>query len=377
MRIFGICLVMLLLCTVPPLTAAEPGRKLPDFLKKVQLHNFAGVEPTEDGEGVRLYRLPGNVRAKLTEKNKHSDKSGADQMRYARHSEIRFVLKEGEKPQNVKLHLQSTKPAQIVFYWGDVFCGSARLRPGGKARPVRLRGHGLLYNLMDKIPAGRFPNRLCRIVLSGGELTLSGIEGEIRPPRPEDLPPVMMSYGTSITEGHAASRTDLAWNSLTARRVGHDLVNLGSSGTAFCQSAVADYMAARPWDLCVLEISVNMVGNDFSVDQFRRRATYMVNTLAESHPEAPIFCISLFPWGIGDYWTNSPQHKKARQYRETLREICEESSHGNVHFVSGPDLLSMTGLSRDLLHPSDHGMIEIADKLSERIRAVLKDSPDR
>jgi lysophospholipase L1-like esterase len=184
----------------------------------------------------------------------------------------------------------------------------------------------------------------------------------------------MMSYGTSITEGHAASRTDLAWNSLTARQVGHDLINLGSSGTAFCQAAVADYMAGQPWDLCVLEISVNMLGNEFSVEQFRRRATYMVNTLAKSHPEAPIFCISLFPWGIGDYWTNSPQHKKARQYREALKEICEGSPHGNVHFVSGSDVLSFSGLSRDMLHPSDHGMIEIADKLSERINAVLKKS---
>lgn len=89
-------------------------------------------------------------------------------------------------------------------------------------------------------------------------------------------------------------------------------------------------------------------------------------------PGAPIFCISLFPWEIGDYWTNSPQHKRTRQYRETLREVCEKCPHENVYFVSGPDVLSFSGLSRDMLHPSDLGMIEIAGNLSERITEVLK-----
>jgi hypothetical protein len=74
----------------------------------------------------------------------------------------------------------------------------------------------------------------------------------------------------------ALSRADLAWNALTARALGYDFVNLGCSGTAYCEPAVADYMAKQPWDLCVLEISVNMVGG-FTVEEFRKRATYMID----------------------------------------------------------------------------------------------------
>jgi hypothetical protein len=97
----------------------------------------------------------------------------------------------------------------------------------------------------------------------------------------------------------------------------------------------------------------------------------MVETLAKSHPHAPIICISLFPWGIGEYWMNSPAHEKATEFRHALEEICRTSKQKNVYFVAGPELLSMTGLSEDMLHPSDHGMIEIATKLVPRIKDVL------
>ncbi|MDA1038883.1 MAG: hypothetical protein O3A37_01150 [Planctomycetota bacterium] len=39
--------------------------------------------------------------------------------------------------------------------------------------------------------------------------------------------------------------------------------------------------------------------------------------------------------------------------------------------MSGPDLLSFSGLSPDMLHPTDHAMIEIATKLAPRLRAIV------
>lgn len=347
-------------------TSSAPARPLPAWAAKVQLHNFAGAEATEDGLGVNLYRLPKEIRDQMTEKNKESNKTGADMMLSAHHSEIRFVLNAGEKPENVKIHVQTTGQANATFFWGDVMChGTLTIRPGKTPTPVSLFGHGLLYSLMDQFPHGRFSNHVCRIVLDGSGLTLTGIDGDIRPPKPEELAPVMMSYGTSITEGWAATRSDLAWNALAARELGYDLVNLGCSGTAFCEPAVADYIAKQPWELCVLEISVNMVGN-FSTEEFRKRADYMIDTLAKSHPTAPIVCISIFPFGTGDLWKNP----KVKEFREALEAACKASPHKNVHFVPGPDLLSYTGLSEDLLHPSDHGEIEIAQKLAARIRQI-------
>ena len=83
---------------------------LPDFVKKVQFQNCGGLEPTEDGKGVRLYRVPKSVRDHLKENTNPdgSGKTGAEVMTAARHCEIRFVLKEGEKKENVKWQVNIT-----------------------------------------------------------------------------------------------------------------------------------------------------------------------------------------------------------------------------------------------------------------------------
>jgi lysophospholipase L1-like esterase len=272
----------------------------------------------------------------------------------------------------VKLYFQSEKPVDVTIYWGDIFSSTLKAPAAGK--PLTLSGHGLLFQQMGNIPRHRFANNVCRMIVDGADVTFSGIDGDVRPPTPEELAPVMMSYGTSITSGFNAGRADLQWNSLTARALGDDLVNLGSSGTAFCEKEMADYIAAQPWDLCTLEISVNMVGG-FTVEEFRKRASYMVDTLAKSHPTAPIFCISIFPWGAGNLWKGVKSAEKTKVFRAALKEICESGGHNNVYYVHGPELLSFTGLWHDLLHPSTQGMIEVSQKRTPKIDAVLKSSP--
>jgi lysophospholipase L1-like esterase len=348
--------------------AAEP---LPDFVKKVQLWNCGGAEPTADGKGVMLYRAPQTVRDALDKETPDGkEKDGARQMRVAAHSEIRFVLEEGEKLENVKLHLRSETGPKVSWFWGDILAGDAKVAAGDRAKPITPTGHGLMFSTMDQYPQGRFANRVCRVVVSGLEVEFTGIDGNVRPPKPEELPPVMLSYGTSISQGAYASRPDLGWNALTARAVGHDFINLGSSGTAYCEPAMADYLAGLEWDLCVLELSVNMGG--FPIEQFKERVGGLIDKLATSHPEATIVCISLFPFGTGDLWGGNKAATQER--RDALAEIVKASGHKNVHFVSGPDLLSFTGLSPDMLHPTDHGMIEIASKLAPRIRALTEEA---
>jgi lysophospholipase L1-like esterase len=269
----------------------------------------------------------------------------------------------------VKLHLRGEQGPSVCWFWGDIIAGEAKLAAGDRAKPITPHGHGLMFSLMDTYPRGRFANRVCRVVVNGLDVEFTGIDGNVRPPKPDELPPVMLSYGTSISQGAYASRPDLGWNAVTARAVGHDFINMGSSGTAFCEPAMADYLAGLDWDLCVLEISVNMSGTGFSVEQFKERAGAMITKLATSHPDAPIVCISLFPIGTGDLWAN--QKPATAAYRDALAEVVKASGHANVHFVAGPDLLSFSGLSPDMLHPTDQGMIEIATKLAPRIREWL------
>ena len=355
-------------------TAARATDALPEFTSKVQLWNCGGAEPTADGKGVMLYRAPKAVRDALDTKTPDGKEvDGAKQMRVAAHGEIRFVLEDGEKLENVKLHLRNEKGGSVFWFWGDILAGDAKLPAGDRAKPITPHGHGLMFSLLEQYPTGRFANRVCRVVVQGLDVECTGIEGRVRPPMPDELgAPVMLSYGTSISQGAYASRADLGWNALTARLLGHDFINMGSSGTAYCEPAMADYLASLEWDLAVLELSVNMGG--FPIEQFKERVGSLIDKLAKSHPDAPIFCISLFPFGTGDLWTQ--QKAGTQERRDALAEIVQNSGHANVHFVSGPELLSFTGLSPDMLHPTDQGMIEIAHELAPRIRAILDKKTD-
>lgn len=340
-----------------PNPAVDDTLPLPAFAKKVALHNFGGTEVTETGDGVLLRRLPASVRDKINDE-------AARHMLYARHSEIRFVLNEGEELKNVRIILKTDKPTKINLFWGDYMAGSKYAREETEFKPW---SHGIFNFHRGMVPDGRFTPDVCRLILNGGPWTLLGVEGDVRPPAPDELPPVMINYGTSITMGAKASRSDLAWNALTARELGYDLVNLGASGSAFCEPAIADYIAAQDWDMAVLEISGNMLGS-FTVEEFRERADYMVNTIAAGRPESPVVCISV-PRSRRDYWTGE-RKQKLLAFRSSLEDIVRESAHDNVHFVAGPSLISPTGLSLDVLHPSDHGMIEMAGNLSRQIRAM-------
>lgn len=99
---------------------AQAADKLPDFVSKVQLHNFDGYELTPDGAGVSLYRLPADTRGYLSE-------AGARIMVFSQSGEIRFVLNEGAKLEDVTINLKSNRNTQINFFRGEELCGSTTL----------------------------------------------------------------------------------------------------------------------------------------------------------------------------------------------------------------------------------------------------------
>ncbi len=370
-------------------SAAQAAETLPDFSSKVQLHNFDGYELTPDGKGVSVYRLPAEVRGHLSE-------AGARIMVFSQSGEIRFVLNEGAKLEDVVIRLKSNRNTLINFYRGDDLSGNTTLIDKKGVEPYippSLVGKTSTPQYPDKAceidlkptklklpatasagaegpkPAKRFPEQVYRVVLAGGVITLTGIEGDIRPPKPEELPPVLVSYGTSISMGAAASKPGLSFTALTAAALGYSLRNLGCSGSAFCEKEMADYLAKQPGDLFLFEISVNMVGKDYTVDEFRKRAAYLVDAVAKAHPKAPVVCISILPFGADK---EEKTAVRPREFRKALEEVCWATAHKNVHFVDGTQLLSFEGLAKDNIHPTDAGHAEIAAKLVPRIREVME-----
>ncbi|MFC4987813.1 SGNH/GDSL hydrolase family protein [Saliphagus infecundisoli] len=329
----------------------------------LEFHNVGELRGTEGGR--LLQRVPEAVRSELNE-------GAARRMRHPAGVEIRFVP---DGPVELTL---STVPGdrpegRVEVFWGPI---QGEGHVVGDRTTLELSPPEELADLRPEAVADlAFDPRVCRVRLPGehrgGFVRYHGVSGDVRPPRPEELPDRRyLAYGTSITEGEAPSAEHLTYASQTARRLGADLVNLGSCGTAYCDRAMADHIASESFDVATLSLSVNMVGT-FSPAEFRERAARMIDTVAGAHPDDPVAAITLFPH-TRDVLAGNEERELAEEFREILQEIVAGTPHDNVVLLEGPELLpDVGGLTTDLVHPGDDAMIRIGENLAGELEALL------
>jgi lysophospholipase L1-like esterase len=299
-------------------------------------------------------------------------------MRQPASGEIRFVC---EGKARVKLGVVAEALGVVPFY--GCFQHSVALvvegdEPTTIDLPVPERLSAARDALPDELP---FSPDVRRLMLRGGAAVFHSVEAEsCRPPRPDEVPDLrMLTYGTSITHGSAASQAHLCYVAQAAARLGVDLINLGVGGSCYCEPELGDYMAAREdWDLAVLALSVNMIGAGFTPDEFYERVSYLVHTVATSDESRPIFCITIYP-----YFQELPSVSEALNiptavappevYRERLRQAVEECPSDNVDLIEGTEILTdWCGLTPDLIHPADNGMIRMGENLARRLGPTVR-----
>ena len=335
---------------------------------RIQFHNVGECRPLDDRDGYRLQRVPESVRNELNE-------GCADRMCHPAGVELRFVP-EGSVELTLSVEpCRDVESSSVEVFWGPLQSPEP-IEIGTEPTTVELSTPESVAALdPDVLTHLRFDPRVCRVCLPGehrgGHVFFHGVEGDLRPPTADDLPDRRyLAYGTSITEGERASADHLTYVDRTAARLGADLINLGSCGTAYCDVAMAEHIAGEEWDVATLALSVNMVGH-FPVDIFRERAGNMVGTVAGANPEKPVAAVTIYT-NASDVRTDAADDEECEPYREALREVVAESPHDNVHLIEGTDVLpSIAGLTTDLVHPGDGAMATMAENLAPRLADLL------
>jgi lysophospholipase L1-like esterase len=336
--------------------------------KNVEPHNVAEVQHVPQSEGVRLQRVPESVRCTLNE--------GA-QMRMLQPdtTEIRFLA---EGP-TCRVTLSSEGQTRVTVFHG-LFDGRQRFIIGSVPQTIEITLPDRLQQL-DRAywREMAFSPRVYRLILGGPQrdpILFHGVSGEnVRPPDPQDLPKLRyLAYGTSITHGWEAEGPHLIYVSQTARHLGADLINLGVGGAAHCEHELADYIAARDdWHIATLELSVNM--HKLPLETFHERVSYMVNRVAGADPKRVVACLTLFPY-CRDFGVEVPGQVfggRPEEYRQTLRDAVKACPHRNAHLLEGPEILTdISGLTGDLIHPGDDGMIAMGRNLAEKLKPLLQ-----
>lgn len=324
----------------------------------VELHNVAETVGMDD-DGVRLQRVPESVREHLSE-------HGAQRMLDPAGVELRFVPA-GDKA-TVRLHALSGQTELRVFF-GDIQAGQVH-SVGTASAAVELDMPRWFLDMDDPELDGAFSHRVCRVLLCGGAVCFHGVEGDVRPPRADELPALRyLGYGTSITQGAGSSVRHVCFLSQTARRLGADAINLGCASAAFCEPELADYIGRRDdWHVATLEPTANLL--KLSLEDFRRRTAYLVEAAAAPDSARPVACITLMPLvrdKLGPDGTAA-----AEDYRRAFRDVVAACGRANVHLIEGGDLLgAVTDLTASMVHPSDYGHTLIAERLAPRLEELL------
>ena len=171
-------------------------------------------------------------------------------------------------------------------------------------------------------------------------------------------------YGSSITHGACASRPGNTYQNILSRWLNCDFINLGFSGNARAEDAIAEYISNLDMSVFVYDYDHNAP----SVEHLRKTHEKMFKKIREKHPNLPVIMAS------------RPNNAEADSIQERIEIIKEtynnakKTGDNNVYFINGqdifneidPDILTVEGT-----HPNDFGFYCMAKVFREIIEKVI------
>lgn len=171
-------------------------------------------------------------------------------------------------------------------------------------------------------------------------------------------------YGSSITQGGCASRPGNAYQSILSRALQTNYWNLGFSGSARAEDAIAQYIKTLDMSVFVYDYDHNAPDLKHLQDTHQK----MFMTIRQANPDLPIVILS------------RPKYKLDKVEKDRLNVIKNTyktalaAGDRNVYFIDGPTLMkyAKNDGTVDNCHPNDLGFYSIAKVLTKRLKPILE-----
>ncbi len=171
-------------------------------------------------------------------------------------------------------------------------------------------------------------------------------------------------YGSSITQGGCASRPGTSYTSLISRRLNVDYWNLGFSGSAKGEPAMAAYIGGLDMLAFVLDYDYNAP----TKEHLQKTHDAFIQKVRETHPLTPIICLS----------APSPSHKDHGERAAVIaNNVSKRKTQGDSHiyYLDMSDYLLSHGVLQeatvDRCHPNDLGFYFMAQAVGDCLREIL------
>ena len=185
-------------------------------------------------------------------------------------------------------------------------------------------------------------------------------EASFRPVRPWKVSKPVVFYGSSITQGGCASRPGNAYGTLLCRSLDAPQINLGFSGSAHGEEALAKLISELDMSAFVMDYDYNAV----NAEELAKTHEKFFRIIRKAHPELPVLLLSRCTLYAPD---------RTAVIRKTWSNAVA-SGDRFVRFVEGAALIDSEAkivASVDGCHPNDLGFYLMYRKLLPLLREML------
>ena len=187
-------------------------------------------------------------------------------------------------------------------------------------------------------------------------------ECKVDTPTPYKYQKPILFYGSSITQGGCASRPGNNYSQLLGRWLDANVINLGFSGSAKGEPAIAEAIASLELTAFVMDYDHNAP----DVAHLQNTHEKFFSIIREKQPNLPIIIVTKPDVAAN---SNSPRTDVIRKTYDNAIAAGDK----NVYFVNGNTLFGTSNRDActvDGCHPNDLGFMRMA----ETIYPVLKDA---
>lgn len=181
-----------------------------------------------------------------------------------------------------------------------------------------------------------------------------------------DAKPIIF-YGSSIVHSTACCRPGLSYENVVCRALNMDYVNLGFSGHAMGEQAIAEWMGGLDMSVFVCDYDHNAP----TVEHLEATHFPMYETIRRKNPTVPYIMITR-----PNYWTATNGEDVLKRRDVVMASYLKARTAGdrNVYFIDGMSFFAdehMYDCIMDHVHPNDLGFVRMGDVIAANIRHIL------
>ena len=183
-----------------------------------------------------------------------------------------------------------------------------------------------------------------------------------------DIKPLVF-YGSSIVHGTAATRPGLTYPSIISRSLNVDYYNIGFSGQAKGEQAMAKWLATLPASVFVCDYDHNAD----TISDLEKTHYAFYETYRKLNPNTPYVMITR-----PDFFTQHTIQDEIFTRREVIMKSylkARENGDKNVYFIDGLSFNATDdcyNLTVDGVHPNDAGFIRMAEVIKVIIKLAIE-----